>query len=139
MAELSKYIQDTTKLIIPILTFQSALHATSIIFFANSNAELLQKFKTEFISKNGHQTKYKKIDQLYSYFSWAILIQLSFLLYAIVLITYLGSHNPNQITKDILVFDLYVLIFGVVYSVILCMRNVGLFFSALVKKLSNAD
>lgn len=139
MADLCKYIQDTTKLIIPILTFQSALHATSIIFFANSNAKVFQDFKNDYINKNGVKTKYRKIDQLYVYFSWAILIQLFFLMYAIILIAYLSSHNQNYFITDILVFDLYLLVFGVVYSVILCMRNVGLFFSALVINKKNVD
>lgn len=134
MQNLTTNIENTAKLIIPILTFQSALHATSMIFFANSNAELLQNFKDEYILKNGVQTKYKKIDQLYAYFSWAILIQLSFLLYSIFLIIYLNTHELVYFMPYFLILNLYTLVFGVTYSVILCIRNIGLFFSVLVKK-----
>jgi len=132
ITDLSKYVQDTAKLILPVLTFQSALHATSIIFFANSSSEILQKFKDEDIFINGVQTTYKKIDQLYAYFGWAILIQLLFLLYSVMLIVSLSSNNCLWQIKLSLISALYLLLFGILYSIILCIRNIGFFFEILV-------
>jgi len=130
----TKNIIDIAKIIIPILTFQSTLHTTSIIFFANSNATVLEKLRNEYINQNGQQIKYKKIDQLYSYFSWSILVQLFFLLYTLLITVYLTNNSPEFFMIQYLKYHLFVLMFGVTYSIVLCLRNIGLFFSVLTYK-----
>lgn len=124
-------ILDWTRLLIPALSVQAGLHSTSLAFFANSNSTFLTRLREENIFIKNQRTKYKKIDQIFSYFSWAILIQLVILGDALVNTFYLPSHNIYLINYNGLICNYYALIFGGLYAIVLSIRNIGLLYATL--------
>ena len=130
-----KNLSSISKTLLPILTFLATLHSSSLIFFANSSSDIITKLKNEYIWLNHTKTKVKKIVEIYSYFSWAIVVQFSSLLYAILLTLYLDPliDNPNiQLAPLVLNSSYILLVFLCLYSIILCLRNIGIFFLILI-------
>jgi len=123
---------DWAKILIPALTFQAGLHTTSLSFFANSNSPLLTRLREEFIgAKQGKPLKYAKIHQIYAYFSWAIIVQLTVLLANVAGTFYLTSNDTNLMSLVYIMNFYYFLVFGSLYAVILSLRNVGILFMTL--------
>lgn len=130
-----KLLLSSSKTMLPILTFLATLHSSSLIFFANSNSDIITKLKDEYIWIKHTKTKIKKIIEIYSYFSWAIVVQFFSLLYTILLTLYIEPHvdNSNMHSIPIVLNCLFIiLIFLCLYSVILCLRNIGIFFLVLI-------
>lgn len=125
-------IMDWIKILIPALTFQAGIHTTSLSFFANSNSPILERLRQEFVEINGVPTKYKAIEQIFAYFSWAILVQLIMLLTCVMSAFYISSQDLNtyQYTKTICWY--YFIIWGTIYAIILTLRNLNLLLSSLI-------
>ncbi len=137
-----KLLLSSSKTMLPILTFLATLHSSSLIFFANSSSDIISKLKDEYIWMNHTRTNIKKIVEIYSYYSWAIVIQFSSLLYAIFLTFFLEPriYNASMPLPPILLIVLsFLLIFLCLYSIILCLRNIGIFFLILIWKPNNED
>lgn len=115
-------ISSITKIFLPILTFLAGLQSTSLIFFANSNSDLITKLKEEHIVKNHIRSNIPKIHQLYAYFAWAVSIQFGTILLSLV---------ANFLSINTTAF-VYFILFAGFYSIILCIRNVGIFFLVLM-------
>lgn len=123
---------DWARILIPALTFQAGLHTTSLSFFANSSSPLLKRLREEFIgAKQGKPTKYAKIHQIYAYFSWAILVQLTVLLANVAGTFYLTSNDVKLIPIVNIMAFYYLIVFGSLYAVLLSLRNVGILFMTL--------
>lgn len=127
-------LDSILKMFIPILTFIASLHSSSLIFFANSSSDLIKKLKDECIIKNHKKTTIPKINQIYSYFSWTILIQfvslIIFLL--IVCIDFSVDNSVNILNKFITVSHVLIFVISLgIYSIILSIRNTCIFFSIL--------
>ncbi len=115
-------ISSITKIFLPILTFLAGLQSTSLVFFANSNSDLITKLKKAHIVKNHIRSNIPKIHQLYAYFAWAVIIQFG---------TILVSLLANFLSVNTSAFVYFILFTGF-YSIILCIRNIGIFFLVLM-------
>lgn len=130
----ANYVKNTASLVLPVLTFLATLHTTSLIFFANSNADIIMRLKADDMIIDYRKLSCKKIHQVYAYYAWAIVVQFTTLLYALILIFSIGMNYTIWTCNDILSIGLNTLTFGVFYSIVLSLRNVGLFFSILTYK-----
>ena len=84
--------------------------------------------------KSARKTKYRQIDQIYAYFTWAVLIQFIFLLYALFLL-FIQEWTPMLAVISIWLICLSIILaFGMFYSSILCIRNIGILFTFLIWK-----
>jgi len=119
---------------VPILTFIATLHSSSLIFFANSSSELINKLKEEYIIKNHKKTNIPKINQIYSYFAWTIVIQFVSLIFFLLIICVDTSMDNHETTMNNIISASYVLLIVIslgIYSIILSLRNTCIFFSIL--------
>lgn len=127
-------LDNILKIFIPVLTFIASLHSSSLIFFANSNSDLIKTLKEEYIIKNHIKTTIPKINQIYSYFSWTILIQFISLIIFLLIICIDTSENSPATTINTVISVSHVLVLVVslgIYSIILSLRNTCIFFSIL--------
>ena len=127
-------LNSILKIFIPILTFIASLHSSSLIFFANSSSDLVKKLKDEFIIKNHKKTTIPKINQIYSYFSWTILIQfISLIIFLLIVCIDFSMDNPETtINKFITVSHVLIFVISLgIYSMILSIRNTCIFFNIL--------
>ena len=127
-------IKSLTKACLPVLTFQATLNASSLIYFANSNSVLIKLLKSRRIMKSARKTRYRQMDQIYAYFAWTVLIQFIFLLYALFLL-FIQEWTPILAVISIWLICLSIILaFGMFYSSILCIRNIGILFTFLIWK-----
>ena len=127
-------LDSVLKMFIPILTFIATLHSSSLIFFANSSSDLIIRLKNEYIIKDGKKTTIPKINQIYSYFAWTILVQfISLIIFLLIICVDTSSDNPETLLNKYISVS-YVFIFIMflgIYSIILSLRNTCIFFSIL--------
>lgn len=120
-----KISEDAAKVIITTLSIQSGLHTTSLTFFANSSSPLLEDLRKDFIiDSKGMETNYKQIEQIFAYFSWAILVQLFVLLVALTVLFFPATCILSPYISVLIVF-------GSFYALILSIRNIGILHSIL--------
>lgn len=134
-------LDSTLKILIPVLTFIASLHSSSLIFFANSSSDLTNKLKEEYIVKGHQKTKIPKINQIYSYFSWTILVQFISLIF-FLLIIFIDTSETVPVTvinQCVQVSDILKVVISLgIYSIILSLRNTCIFFSILTWQPKNS-
>lgn len=127
-------LDSVLKMFIPVLTFIATLHSSSLIFFANSSSDLINSLKEKCIIKNNKNTNIPKINQIYSYFSWTILVQfISLIIFILIICVDTSTNNPETILNQYISVS-YVFMFIIflgIYAIILSIRNTCIFFNIL--------
>lgn len=130
---LFKELTQTISTIIAAFSILSGFNIASLSIFSTSKSSIAEKLRTEKIK----DTDRAKIEQILSYFSWSILIQLTSLLIAIVLpIIYsvlpMEEFAANSLFKCLLWLSFSIILVLILYSIHLTMRNVWILYHYLV-------
>ncbi|MEG6512436.1 hypothetical protein V6C32_10980 [Desulforamulus ruminis] len=128
-------INSTVGVAITAFSILAGFNATSLSIFATSNSPVAKKLKNELI-KN---TNRAKMEQILSYFSWSVVVQLVLLLLSVIASFLFANDSPF---KKFVLTHVYgdtaiwiILLFGmtgVFYSVNLTIRNISLLYYFLV-------
>lgn len=128
------FSETLLKIAIPIFAIQASIQTSGIIFFANANTPLLGRLKKEEMGLSEKWGNYRKIDQLYVYFAWAIFVELGFLLYSCIFAVVVGMIQSINMEGNLFIHIGNIFLFvGVMYSVLLCIRNINLLYGLLLR------
>lgn len=126
-------ISSIVQMSIPVLTFQAALHSSSLLFFANTNLSIIEKFRNRTVIKERKKTTYSQFDQVCAYFSWSVLVQ--FMILIVNFIAYIIVSDSKSSDSNMIFIALAVLLASMVfYALIICMINIGLIFEIITWK-----
>jgi len=123
-----------TGVIVTAFTLLAGFNATSLSIFATSNSPLAQSLKEQLIEG----TDRPKIEQLLAYFSWSVVFQLILLFLSITvffLSSFLSEESAifqNEIFIIVSWFIIWAGLIGILYSIMLTMRNVSILYYYLI-------
>jgi hypothetical protein len=138
--EIIDFILQNLGIVITVLSILAGFNITSVAVIATSQSILTKSLKEKFINNSLHTY----LEQIISYFSWAILVQLAILLLSIAAFFILKFAFPleNKIIFNLLSIKMTSLnliklitfagLFMIFYSITLTVRNVSILYYYLI-------
>lgn len=125
--DLTKFFESLFGTILTILSVLAGFNVTSVAILSSSQSPVISKMKSTLLP-NG---KTNELTQFTCYFLWAIILQLTILLYSIILFFFVKMLTPIDVNFFLIAVTLW--LFGISYSILLSIRNASnifLFFMA---------
>lgn len=119
--------------VITAFSILAGFNATSLSIFASSNSSVVKELKEQLIDG----TSRSKIEQLFAYFTWSVIVQLTLLFYSIVAFSVfsyipLYKYLKYPILNILLWLIVWVGFVGILYSILLTIRNVTILYYYLI-------
>lgn len=130
----------TAGIVVTALSILAGFNMTSLSILATTDSKIVQQLRQELMEGNLKP----KIQQIFSYFSWAILVQLTLLIISIAIVVIISTLNfsptlnpvPAALTRvGWIVFVSGLL--GITYSIILTIRNISILYYFLKANSAN--
>jgi len=125
--------------IITAFSILAGFNTTSLTIFATSSSPVITKLKSEKIEN----TNIRKIEQLFAYFSWSIVVQLTLLLISIISTFVFSYLYPLEYIAKLrygnflLWITFFLAISAVLYSITLTIRNITILYFFLIADTRN--
>ncbi|HBV87064.1 MAG TPA: hypothetical protein DEF42_10525 [Desulfosporosinus sp.] len=116
-ANLTKFFEGLFGTILTILSVLAGFNVTSVTILSSSQSPVILKMRSTPLSDG----KNNELTQFVCYFSWAIILQLTILLYSILLFFFVKILTPIYI--NLFIFAVALWLFGILYSILLSVRN----------------
>lgn len=127
-----EFITNHMGTVITALSILAGFNTTSMTMIAVSPSRLAKTFREKRLENN---PKRSYMDQIMVFFSWAILVQLTFVLFSFILLGVLSLFEVTAFWPAALLLGLW--LFGAIYSVTLTVRNSSILFSYLIAEAKN--
>lgn len=117
LVDMTSFFENLFGTVITILSVLAGFNVTSVAILSSSQSPVVMKMKSTLLSDG----KTNELTQFVSYFLWAIILQLTILLYSIILFFFIKILDPTDVTIFLIAATLWLC--GITYSVLLSIRN----------------